>query len=137
MTLALDLTPDERKELTALLRLIAVSPTTPDPSLHALVKRWSGLVSSVERGYEASIYDYTNDLTVRDSLQNVVLESSESLRSKVKGILEPLDERFREATEPAAQPLSSNEGLFEWWYRVPKMRRGEFADDLVSLGYIR
>ena len=51
-------------------------PTSPACSagdtLGALLRGWADLVTRVERGYDDSIYEYTNDLSVRDRLERLV-----------------------------------------------------------------
>jgi hypothetical protein len=93
--------------------------------VNALLRDWSALVTAVERGYDDSIYEYTNDLSVRDRLAGI--EGPE---------LAELDRRFEAATEPAARPLGERAVGWGWWRRVPRRRTGELADDLASLGYL-
>ena len=59
MSARLELTPEERDELARLLG---------EDSLGSLLRRWSEFVTQVERGYDDSIYEYTNDLSVRGRL---------------------------------------------------------------------
>lgn len=128
MSVSLDLAPEERSELETLLR---------GASLNQLLGQWSELVRAVERGYDDSIYEYTNDLSVRDRLQDLIAASSSTLADKLRGELAPIDERFTAATEAAARPLSAAPGdLAPWWRRVPRRRDGEFADDLEAMGHI-
>ena len=65
MSARLDLTPEEREELARGLAELAAR-TGREDSLNALLGRWSAFVTTVERGYDDSIYEYTNDLSVRD-----------------------------------------------------------------------
>jgi hypothetical protein len=122
--MSLDLSPQERDELARLLG---------EDSLGALLGRWSAFVTAVERGYDDSIYEYTNDLSVRDRLDAVVTGASPGLRAKLAAALAEDDRRFEAATEDAARPLG---GASAWWRRVPVRRGGELADDLESLGYL-
>jgi hypothetical protein len=137
MSPALDLTPEERKELESLLaanRFESAHAT----SLNELVGQWTEFVGGMERGYEDSIYEYTNDLTVRDRLQRLVAASSPTLQAKLERAIAPVDERFAFATEPAVRPLRANPGdLPSWWRRVPKRRDGEFAEDLKAMGHVK
>ena len=120
MSAGLELTPDERDELARALG---------EDSLGALVRRWRELVTQVERGYDDSIYEYTNDLAVRGRLDEVVAAAGPGLRAKLEGALAEDDRRFMAATEEAARPL----GRSPWAHRVPTRRVGELADDLESL----
>ena len=123
MTAGLDLDPEQREELARLLG---------EDSLGALLRDWSDLVTEVERGYDDSIYEYTNDLAVRKRLDEVVTGAGPGLRAQLEGALAEDDRRFIAATEQAARPL----GESRWAHRVPTRRVGELADDLASLGYL-
>lgn len=134
MNIHLDLTSEESEQLESLL---AEHRGACAPSLAALCGQWMAFVGAVERGYDDSIYEYTNDLSIRDLLQDLRLASPWSLQAKLDGALAPIDARFASATEPASRPLSTARGeLASWWNRVPKRRIGEFADDLESLGHV-
>jgi hypothetical protein len=85
--------------------------------LNALLRDWGAFVAAVERGYDDSIYEYTNDLSVRDRLAG-----SDDPR------VAELDRRFEAATAEAAAPLAPRDGW--WWRRVPRRLVGDLADDL-------
>jgi hypothetical protein len=124
MTADLDLDPQQREELARLLG---------EDSLGALLVDWRRFVSEVERGYEDSIYDYENDLSVRDRLERLVGAASPGLRTQVEGALAEPDRRFTAATKEAARPLGVTFTTW-WWRRVPVRLVGELAEDLRSLG---
>ncbi len=127
MTVRLDLTPDEQQELARLL--------AGDDSLGALLRGWSDFVTQVERGYGDSIYEYTNDLSVRDRLERVVEAAGPGLRAKLDGTLAADDRRFEAATEESARALGEF-GLTTpqwWWRRVPRRLTGELAEDLAGM----
>ena len=119
MTANLDLDPEQREELTRLLA---------GDTLGALLNDWNRLVTAVERGYEDSIYEYENDLSVRDRLERLVTGAGPGLRAQLEGALAADDRRFTAATEEAARPLRTR-GEW-WWRRVPVRLVGELADDL-------
>jgi hypothetical protein len=119
----LELTPEERDELAHLLGA---------DSLGALLRDWSDLVTQVERGYDDSIYEYTNDLSVRGRLDEIAAGAGAGLRAKLEAALAEDDRRFAAATEESARPL----GKSRWSHRVPRRRVGELADDLEALGYL-
>jgi hypothetical protein len=136
MSARLDLTREEREELARLLAELA-ERTGREDSLDAMLGRWSALVSTVERGYEDSIYEYTNDLSVRDRLESVAAGAGPALRAKLRGVLADDDRRFEAATEEAARALGEFAGgAPSWWRRMPRRRVGELAEDLDSLGYL-
>jgi hypothetical protein len=119
----LELSPEERDELARLLG---------EDSFGALLRRWSDLVTAVERGYGDSIYEYTNDLSVRGRLDAIAAGAGAGLRAKLDGALAEDDRRFTAATEEAARSL----GKSPWARRVPRRRVGELAEDLEALGYL-
>lgn len=135
MSKALDLTPEEQLQLAAALETV-VADTASMTSLNALLRDWKDFIRAIERGYGDSIYEYTNALSVRDQLAAVVDHSPITLRAKVSTAIEPLDERFETATEPAARPLKASGAISFWWTRIPIRRVGELADDLAALGHI-
>ncbi len=122
MTAGLDLDPEQREELARLLA---------GDTLGTLLQEWSRFVTAVERGYDDSIYEYTNDLSVRNRLERVIAGASPGLRAQLERAVAEDDRRFTAATEEAAKPL----GTSRWERRVPTRRVGELADDLDSLGY--
>jgi hypothetical protein len=123
MSADLDLDPQQRDELARLLA---------GDSLGALLGDWQRFVTAVERGYDDSIYEYTNDLSVRDVLERVIAGASPGLRAQLEAETAEHDRRFEAATEEAARPLSAREDPPWWWRRVPVRRVGELADDLES-----
>lgn len=137
MSARLDLTREERGQLARLLDELAAR-TGREDSLDAMLGRWSAFVTTVERGYEDSIYEYTNDLSVRDRLERVVQGAGPGLRAKLEGGLAEGDRRFEATTEESARPLGEfGEASPPWWWRrVPRPRTGELAEDLESLGYL-
>ena len=121
--LDLDLDEQEREQLARLL---------DEDSLGALLRRWSAFVTQVERGYDDSIYEYTNDLSVRDRLERLAAGAGPGLRAKLEGALAADDRRFEAATEDAARPLGEFRDASPpwWWRRAPVRRVGELAEDL-------
>lgn len=128
------LDPDRRAELGRLLAELADRSGRED-SLDAMLRRWSHFVARVERGYDDSIYEYTNDLSVRDRLEQLVRGAGPGLRGVLESSLAGDDRRFETATQASARPL----GQFRetappwWWLRVPRRRVGELAEDLETL----
>ena len=89
---------------------------------------WMSLVGELERGYADSIDDYTNDLTSRDLLEDLIQDSQPSLRAKLEAALKPWDDRFRGATaHDDGRALSRYFKIRDgwWWRRAPT--KGQLA----------
>ena len=88
-------------------------------TLSQLVDKWSRFVSDLERGYFFTIYDYQNDLSTREILQEIIEMVPESIQKKIIRELLPIDERFKHLTLEIPYPiLGSYQGW--WWYRIPR-----------------
>lgn len=100
-----------------------------------LVARWRRFVSEVETGYKLTIYDYSLELDVRDSLQELLSTlPSGGFRRSLTEDLSPLDERLRFATRSSTRGLApgATAGDRFWWFRVPRRLVGELKADLES-----
>lgn len=108
------------------------------PDFDRALAGWRELVRDIERGYAYTIYDYTNDLSTRDMLDDAVHGAPRDRQEELRRRIAMWDERFRAATEPSLQHLPGrNRGSTgDWWHRVPMMRHGEFEADLVAEGLI-
>jgi len=137
MGMNLNLSSEEAQELRGLLSALS-DRAQRQVSLNELIGSWNQFVARVERGYEDSIYDYTNDLSVRDQLKEVLSKTSTRLHEKLTAQVEPLDQRFLDATHqierPLLRPLNEETGF--WWFRIPRALGGELEDDLRSDGLI-
>ena len=85
MTADLDLDPEQREELARLLG---------GATLGSLLQEWGHFVTAVERGYDDSIYEYTNDLSVRDRLERSRRRREPGLRAQLEQALAADDRRF-------------------------------------------
>jgi len=133
----LDLCSDEIRMLEAILSLLS-ERTQHSLSLDNLIEKWRRFVIETEQGYEDSIYEYTNDLSIRDILEEVLLYAPQSLRGKLAKEIEIWDIRFQKATVEAEKPLVSRLScnLPWWWFRIPKKLAGELEADLREMGII-
>lgn len=131
--MTIELTPEEARAVER--ALASASSRAKQPfSLDRLVARWRRFVDEVAAGYGDSIYEYTNDLGVRELLEKVMKESPEPARAKIAQELAPLDSRFDESTQPAKRPLGNPTS--KWSTRVPTKIAGELERDLRSEGYL-
>jgi hypothetical protein len=104
MNPAIELSPGEVAEVAAVVERFARGARRPI-TLDYLYQRWSDFVREVECGYDATIYDYTNDLSVRDMFEAILSRVRVSTREKLITGLQPWDARFDQATTEAARAL--------------------------------
>ncbi|MFI9848395.1 hypothetical protein ACIHFD_66100 [Nonomuraea sp. NPDC051941] len=141
--LAGSLTPDERQMLSALdLQRLALEKEGLAPEHAAQVeepiygvlsslKVWECLINEMEewsRGQDRyMVYEYINDLTVRDGLEEYCEALRGMARTKLTSTLDRLDERFRAVTHEDGgaelaqywRPLAEGNESRWWWTRRP------------------
>lgn len=107
-------------------------------SLDGLIRSWKELVSLVEVGYDESIYEYINDLSTRDLIQEILTGVPMAVRGKVEGIVHPLDARFVAATREITRPISAGgvEPPGPWRHRIPKKLSQQLGRDLQTEGLL-
>lgn len=120
---------------------MALLRQTPDGlkahSLDRLMLAWATFVSRVEKGYADSVYEYTNDLTVRDILETVICDTGDHTGEKICEAIREWDQRFELATKPVHAPLRiRDENAYSWWWRVPKVLPVELRTDLENEGFL-
>lgn len=121
MTTRVKLDPQEQAAIGLLEARFSQRARFP-VTLDLLISSWEGLVKEVEEGHTSSVDEYTNDLTTRDLLEEVLRSLPEGPRQKVASLVRPLDERFTAATCPDDEHVLSR--FFEvpdgwWWSRIP------------------
>jgi hypothetical protein len=107
-------------------------PYTPT----GVVEQWEQIVSMIEAGYDDSIYEYDNDLSVRNLLAELLedpLIQAHAESAWVTETVDALDKRLRAVMTD--QPIRDVQG--PWWRsHLPIIASAEFADDLQNLyGY--
>ncbi len=106
-------------------------------SFKTLLQDWVRFVLQVERGYKDSIYEYTNDLSIRDVLEKIMISVQPPLRSKLFKSIGPWDDRFILATREIPRCLIDTAAeASSWWFRIPKNLGGELEQDLRSQGFV-
>jgi hypothetical protein len=130
MTKTSALSEHERQRLKALLQELS-APHRPRATVGSLLRAWALLVRKIESGYGDSIYEYENELVVRDRLQTALDRAPEGIARKLWLDVGPLDLRFEQATVPARHALRPN-ATESWWKRVPKILVGELKKDLAA-----
>lgn len=90
-------------------------------TVNQFVEKWRTFVRSVEREYSESIYEYTNDLSVRDVLQKIILILTENGKFELLQVIQPIDNAFIDATIKVDASIIHGKGNDSWWwFRVPK-----------------
>lgn len=128
----LELGVSDRRVLNDLLRALG-SRGRKTFTLDGLINKWQNFVARVERGYDDNIYEYTNDLTVRDLLDEIERGSTPAVARSVAERTRAWDTRFREATSSRKAPLRRQPARTMgrwWWSRVPQRLVGELSTDL-------
>lgn len=98
-----------------------------------LVEQWDSFVTACEEGYDDTIYEFTNERSVRDLLEAALTNRGlqrygelDDLRRSVAAI----DARFRAACRDDAEIEARDS---PWWHRcVPTKAGGQLAEDLKS-----
>ena len=105
-------------------------------SLEELLTTWTRFVTEVEAGYRRSVYEYADDLSVRDILQEVMDQGAEPLRGKLTAWLKLWDDRFVNATLPVSNPLDSSArpAALARISRIPRKLVAELEADLAAEG---
>lgn len=104
-------------------------------SLESRIERWSRFVQQVTDGYPWIVEEYTNALDGRDILEDAVSMVSPAGRSPLSSVVDPIDRRFEQATEPAPGRLRERrwEARRWWWQRAPLILQGDLARDFRLL----
>lgn len=102
-------------------------------TFETFIKEWRDFVDQVESGYTMTIDDYTNDLSIRELIDELLQKISAPLKEKVVLLIEPLDEKLKQSTYELRNPLTKRENPPWYWYRMPKKLVGELKEDKESL----
>lgn len=111
--------------------------TSSSTQLPKLLASWRHFVSQVEHGYQFGIYEYENDLSVRDHIKQ------ELSRGVVPSVLlaselQQLDARLRDVLVPTLKPLYEDAlpDAF-WYYGLPYNSGDELINDAHSYGLLK
>jgi hypothetical protein len=122
--------PDEAHALDRVLSSLNDEWGMKWRSLWEVIERWQRFVEQVEQGYELSLHDYTMELGLRDSLEEVKRSLPARLSGELNQSLTSFDQRLRFVTEPAPKPLApgvSSEDRW-WWFALPRKANVEFFE---------
>lgn len=115
----LDFTEQERATLDSLIE---------GETFLVAVERWQRVVESVE-GYAFSIYDYDNDIGIRQYIQDTVSDCPIEIQVKVWAALRSSDLAFFAATQSFDRPRYP---LGSWHRRLPSRPGEELVSDIAS-----
>jgi hypothetical protein len=107
--------------------------------LDDLLNKWGDFVSKVEQGYDDSIYEYTNDLSIRDLIEEIMGQLPQTIKAKLLPLISKADERYFSSTRQVERPLGGNwqkEQTPSWWLRIPINLKEELKRDLRSEGLV-
>lgn len=130
MSRSLHLTRDEAAVVSPILARLSRTAGFP-LALNRLLADWAQFVAEVERGYGRGVYDYENDLSVRDLLEQVLTQAPAVTHEKIVAVIRPWDRRFVEATRHAPSRHDGTDGAHAgptdrwWWGRIPRRWDGE------------
>lgn len=124
---------DDYASIDAAARELRLRGWRIDFSPNAVVSQWTSFVQAVEEGYQMTIDDYTNALSVRRSAEEARPYLAPLISDALDDRLKPLDDRFRAATFEAGKLPGS--GQAHWWEtRLPCVLVGELAEDVDRMG---
>jgi hypothetical protein len=95
-------------------------------TFQGLLQKWQTLIASLD-GYAFSIYDYDNDVTVRERIKQAIDQSPVDVQVKAWAELKPLDEAFLAKTAPAKRTAFSHQ---DWPSRIPLHPGEDLAKDI-------
>ncbi|MDZ7632831.1 MAG: hypothetical protein U5K74_16200 [Gemmatimonadaceae bacterium] len=121
------------------------SPIVVRRGLSGLLDQWTGIVASVERGRDASLDEWLNDMDLRDILAGALAAAQPAQRRAAALRLAEADARFLAVTEPSAclwgdeiAHTNSWRPEWQWWYfRRPTVPGPMLREDLLVHGYLR
>jgi hypothetical protein len=104
-------------------------------TLGEYVEKWRTFINKVRDGYGLTIYDYTNDVSIRDTIDIFIQSLPDHLKSTLPNDLYELDESYKSLTVGSPKPLMNihNREIKWWWYRFPTNPEGELLEDLKEL----
>lgn len=95
-----------------------VSPHAQD--VNYLVKGWIEFGQKVSDGYRLDTNSYTNDLSKRTILDDIIKAGPESLCLKINAAIQAADQHFEAHTVPISRPLEGD--AYDWWMaRIPRL----------------
>lgn len=95
-----------------------------------LLDQWSAFVELCEESYRSTIYEYEDEIGVRDAIQRLLDDPEVSRFPEAREWAQRIrvwDDRFRRLLEPLPRPRP---GAAWWKAGVPRYGGPEFAEDI-------
>lgn len=120
------------------------SPLVIRRGLSGLLEQWSSIVAAVERGRDASLDEWLNDMDLRDILAGALAAAGPRERRAAAIRLDEADERFHAVTERCGCLWGDEIALtnswrpeWQWWYfRRPTIPGPMLREDLLVNGLL-
>jgi hypothetical protein len=122
-----------------------VSVAVRKKGLRGIIAEW-GMIAQNAAHYDLTLFDWMNDLDLRDIIAGALAVAPESERNGLRDALDRADHAFRAATIPAthAPAVDSSSGApafdpaRQWWYfRYPVHPGESMRADLAAAGVMR
>jgi hypothetical protein len=133
-----ELPDDEKKAFLRLFHQAAAGhgwQTEPEE----LLDRWKQVIDQCRSDYSAGLDDYTNDLSVREIVQEILDADRSKTLISLRSIVADLDDRFRGSTIELQQPIfapsrvgRAQDRLF-FYFRIPSSPGSEMTQDLIRM----
>ncbi len=104
-------------------------------TLFKLFEDWNLFIDKISIGYKGTVYDYTNKLSLRDIIQDLIDSTSNRLKEKLEKDIKAIDEKFISVTKPSSGLYPSNkinEKTPFWEARIPIIILAELEE---TIGY--
>ncbi len=121
------------------------APLVVRRGLSGLLEQWTGIVGAAERGRDATLDEWLNDMDLRDILAGALAAAPPRDRRTAAGGLDTADQRFHSITVPC--PCLWGEEIahtnswrpeWQWWYfRRPTNPGPTLRDELLVNGFLQ
>jgi len=121
------------------------APLVVRRGLTGLLEQWAAIVAQSERGRDASLDEWLNDMDLRDILAGALAAATSRERQAAAPRLDDADSRFHAITEPcdclwgeAVADTNRWRPEWQWWYfRRPVLPGPLMTEDLLVHGLLR
>ena len=128
-----DLAPDEAVYVSSQLTAMFGELATKFP-LESMLRHWQRLVTSLEKPYAMSIYDYDRAVYDRECIEEVTAGAPPGLRQRLEAAIRPLDAQYKRLTVEVSSPLLPGYHHW-WWFRIPAANGERMRSDLRERGF--